>query len=62
VEAKNNFSFLRKVLEAIGLSPEATNDIIERIHDVLSDKDGKLVFLTSAEHKFTANIVNFGML
>jgi hypothetical protein len=33
VEAKNKFSLLRKRLEAIGLSPDATYEIIDRITD-----------------------------
>jgi hypothetical protein len=38
VEARNKFSLLRKLLGATGLSPEATDDIIDRITDFLSDK------------------------
>jgi hypothetical protein len=38
VEANHNFSLLRKILRAIGLSPEATDDIIDRINDFVSDK------------------------
>jgi len=64
VEAKNKFSLLRKVLGAIGLSPEATDDIIDRITDFLSDKEDKSPeepkypyvlsenFLSPAEHNF----------
>jgi hypothetical protein len=41
VEAGNKFPSLRKRLYAIGLSPEATDDIIERINDLLSEKGDK---------------------
>jgi hypothetical protein len=43
MEAKNKFSLLRKLLGAIGLSPEAMDDIIEHITDFLSDKGDKAV-------------------
>jgi hypothetical protein len=63
MEAKNKFSLLRKLLGAIGLSPEAIDDIIERINDFLFDKgEQKGVpnypyvlsssFLSPAEHNF----------
>jgi predicted RNA-binding Zn-ribbon protein involved in translation (DUF1610 family) len=64
VEARNNLSLLRKLLGAIGLSPEATDDIIERINDFLFDKSDKPAgepaypyvvnkdFLSAAEHNF----------
>jgi hypothetical protein len=35
------FSLLRKILKVIGLSPAATEDIIERISDFLSEPDEK---------------------
>jgi hypothetical protein len=41
VEAKNRFSLLRKLLGAIGLSPEAMDDIVDRITDFISDKGDK---------------------
>jgi hypothetical protein len=64
VDHKNNFSILRKLLGAIGLSPEAIDDIIERINDFLFDKGEKSAegpnypyalsssFLSPAEHNF----------
>jgi hypothetical protein len=64
VEANHNLSLLRKILGAIGLSPGATDDIIERITDFLSDKGDKSAgepaypyvlskdFLSPAEHNF----------
>ena len=41
MQSKEKFSFVRKVLKAIGLSEEATDDIVGRIEDLLSDKDDK---------------------
>lgn len=41
MEASNNFSLLRKLLGAIGLSPEAVDDIIGRITGFLSEKGEK---------------------
>ena len=64
MEARNNFSLLRKLLGAIGLSPEAADDIIERINDFLFDKGQRSAgtpkypyvlspnFLSPAEHSF----------
>jgi hypothetical protein len=64
VENQNKFSFLRKVLSALGLSAEAVDDIIDRITDFLSDKGEKSPegpkypyvlhesFLSPAEHNF----------
>jgi hypothetical protein len=62
--SQNKFSILRKLLGAIGLSPEAVDDIIDRILDFLSDKGRKSPegpkypyvlsssFLSPAEHNF----------
>jgi hypothetical protein len=64
VDHKNNFSLLRKLLGAIGLSAEAIDDILERINDLLFDKGEKSAegpkypymlsssFLSPAEHNF----------
>jgi hypothetical protein len=64
VGQRNDFSILRKLLGAIGVSPEATDDIIERINDFLFDKGEKSAgepaypyivnkdFLSPAEHNF----------
>lgn len=64
MQAQDNFSLLRKILKALGLSGEAINDIIERIEDFLYDKDKRTAdqveypyvvrddFLTPAEHSF----------
>lgn len=58
------FSLLRKVLKALGLSPEATEDLIQKVTELLSDRDKKPAdadvfpyhlrddFLTPAEHNF----------
>jgi very-short-patch-repair endonuclease len=64
MEHQNKFPLIRKMLGAIGLSPEAIDDIIDRITDFLSDKNEKsqeepkypyvLIpnFLSPAEHNF----------
>jgi hypothetical protein len=64
MESQSKFSLLRRILTTLGLSAEATNDIIERIEDFLSDKGDKAVdrqeypyslrdhFLSPAEHSF----------
>jgi len=39
MQTQDNFSLLRKILKALGLSEEAVNDIIERIEDFLYDRD-----------------------
>jgi predicted RNA-binding Zn-ribbon protein involved in translation (DUF1610 family) len=41
MQTQSRFSLLRKILTALGLSPEATEDIIERIADFLSEKGDK---------------------
>jgi hypothetical protein len=41
MQSNEKFSFLRKVLRTIGLSEEATDDIVGRIEDLLSEKDSK---------------------
>jgi hypothetical protein len=38
VEHQKLFSVIRRILGTLGLSPEATDDIIDRITDFLSDK------------------------
>jgi len=64
MQTQDNFSLLRKILKALGLSGEAVNDIIERIEDFLYDRDKKSTdqieypyfvrddFLSPAEHNF----------
>ena len=64
MQSQNRFSLLRRVLATLGLSTEAINDILERIEDFLSAKDGntpdipeypylvKDHFLSPAEHSF----------
>lgn len=64
MKTQENFSLLRKILKALGLSEEAVNDIIERIEDFLYDRDKKSAdrveypyfvrddFLSPAEHNF----------
>jgi hypothetical protein len=64
VDHQRLFSLIRKTLGVLGLSPEATDDIIDRITDFLSDKSGKSAgepaypyvinkdFLSPAEHNF----------
>jgi hypothetical protein len=61
---KDRFPLLRKILKAIGLPPEAIDDIVERILDWLSTKDEPATgpttlpfklrddFLSKAEHSF----------
>jgi hypothetical protein len=39
--SNEKFSFLRKILRTIGLSEEASDDIVGRIEDLLSEKDDK---------------------
>lgn len=57
------FSLLRNILKTLGLSADATDDIIDRIADFLSDKEPKAPvkvypyhlrddFVTKAEHSF----------
>ncbi len=63
--SQEKFSILRNILRALGLSAEATDDIVDRILDFLSDKEEKApsakqeypyllrdYFLSSAEHNF----------
>ncbi len=38
VEHQKLFSLIRRTLGLLGLSPEAIDDIIDRIHDFLFDK------------------------
>jgi hypothetical protein len=64
MQSQNKFSILRGILKALGLSAEAIDDIVERILDFLTDKNGgssnKLEypysvrdhFLSPAEHSF----------
>ncbi len=64
MQSQEKFSLLRSILKALGLSAEATDDIVERIVDFLTDKgeksDGQLEypyhirddFLSPAEHSF----------
>src|SRR5574341_615001 len=65
MQSQEKFSLLRKILRALGLSAEATDDIVDRILDFLSDKEEKApppqqvypyllrdCFLSSAEHNF----------
>jgi len=59
---EGKFSLLRKILGALGLSPEAVDELIRRVADLLSDRKGKLAdefpyhlrddFLSAAEHNF----------
>ena len=63
---QDKFSLLRTILKALGLSQDAIDDIIDRISDFLSEKDGKSQgqnelgypyfvrddFLSPAEHSF----------
>lgn len=37
----DHFSIIRTILKALGLSPEAVDDIVDRITDFLSEKDSK---------------------
>jgi hypothetical protein len=58
------FSLLRKILRALGLSPEATEDLIQKVIELLPNRDEKPAsadlfpyhlrddFLTPAEHNF----------
>lgn len=41
MQSQEKFSLLRSILKALGLSPEAVDDIVDRIVDFLSDKDDK---------------------
>ena len=41
MQSQDKFSLLRTILRALGLSAEAVDDIIARILDFLSDRDGK---------------------
>ncbi len=61
--SQDNFSLIRRILRALGLSPEAVDDIIDRIVDFLSEskeKDRQIEypysvrddFLTPAEQNF----------
>ena len=64
MKSQEKFKLLRSILKALGLSPEAIDDIIERIVDFLTDEGGKPGgkleypyhirddFLSSAEHSF----------
>jgi hypothetical protein len=64
MQSQHNFSLLRRILTALGLSKEATDDIVERIQDLLSVKNDKSPdapefpyfvrdpFLSPAEHNF----------
>lgn len=64
MQSQDKFSLLRTILRALGLSPDAVDDIIDRISDWLSAKDEKPAeqidypycirddFLTAAEHSF----------
>ena len=64
MQSQEKFSLLRSILKTLGLSAEATDDIVERIVDFLSDKNerssGKIEypyhirddFLSAAEHSF----------
>jgi hypothetical protein len=40
-QSQGKFTLLRSVLKTLGLSPEAVDDIVDRIVDFLSDKDEK---------------------
>jgi hypothetical protein len=62
-QSQDNFSLIRKILRALGLSSEAVDDIIDRIADFLSESKEKDVqieypysvrddFLTPAEQNF----------
>ena len=61
-QSSENFSLLRRILHALGLSAEAIDDIIERINDFLYERDEKTVvefpyelnnnFLSPAEQSF----------
>ena len=73
MEAGNKFPSLRKRLYAIGLSPAATDDIIDRINDLLSEKGDKSAeepaypyvlskdFFTPAEHNFFSVLKTTGI-
>lgn len=64
MQSQNNFTLLRRILTALGLSKEAVDDIVERIEDFLSLKNEKPTarpeypyfvrdhFLSPAEHSF----------
>ncbi len=64
MKSKEKFKLLRSTLKALGLSPEATDDIVERIVDFLTVEGGKSRgkpeypyhirddFLSAAEHSF----------
>lgn len=64
MQTQNKFSLLRRFLTALGLSPEAVDDIIVRIEEFLSARDEKAPgeteypystrdpFLSPAEHSF----------
>lgn len=64
MQSPEKFSLLRNILKTLGLSAEASDDIIDRIVDFLSDKDDKSVdkieypyhvrddFLSPAEQSF----------
>ena len=59
---EGKFSLLRKVLRALGLSPESVDDLVARVARLLSDLKGKPAdqfpyhlrddFLSAAEHSF----------
>lgn len=64
MQSKEKFSLLRSILKTLGLSSEATDDIVERIVDILTFNDEKSKnqldypyhirndFLSPAEHSF----------
>lgn len=64
MQSQKNFSVLRGILKAFGLSTEAVDDIVERVEDFLSGGEEKSVdrqeypylvrdhFLSPAEHSF----------
>ena len=62
MSSDGKFSLLRKILKALGLSPEAIDDLIQRVVDLLSDREKETVdgfpyhlrddFLSPAEHNF----------
>lgn len=58
---QEKFKLLRKVLRAIGLSPDAVDDLVDRVVDLLSEKPARQpkfpyhlrdAFLSPAEHNF----------
>ncbi len=64
MSSENKFSLLRKILKALGLSPEAIDNLVQRIVELLSDRDSRPPdkarfpyhlrddFLSPAEHSF----------